>query len=45
MDYSCDHEVKFAELFREEYRDLTNENKMYKHHLDEEWKIAYSPCE
>ena len=45
MDYSCDDEVKFEELFREEDRDLINEIKMYKHYLDEGWKIICSLCE
>ena len=43
MDYSCDDEVKFEELFREEDRDLINEIKMYKHY--EGWKIICSFCE
>lgn len=45
MDYSCDDEVKFEELFRDEDRDLINKIKMCKHHLDEGWKSICSLCE
>ena len=45
MDYSYDVEVKSEELFREECRDLINEIKVCKDHLEEEWKISRSLCE
>ena len=45
MDYSYDVEVKSEELFREECRDLINEIKVCKDHLEEEWRISRSLCE
>ena len=45
MDYSYNDEVKSAELFREEYRDLIRAIKVYEQYEDEECKIPHSSCE
>ena len=41
MTFLCEDAVKPGDIFREEYRELTNETKMFKHHLDKEQKIRY----
>lgn len=44
MGCSCDDQVKSEELFREECRELINNIQMYRHHLDDEWKIPCYSC-
>ena len=45
MNYSCTSEVKSGEIIKEEYENLINEIKRYKHHLDKDQNILCFSCE